>query len=125
MLSIARTMRPRRPSASSGHTVSTLTRRQKPPHNDTSARPYIVLARSVIVPKARFAVRIPPMKRFALAAAIVILGIGGLTVASQKSASAMSGAANKWLASLTPEQKQKAVFAFDSEEASAPRSTIG
>ena len=56
------------------------------------------------------------MKRFALAAAIVLLGIGGLTVASQKSASAMSGAANKWLTALTPEQKQKAVFAFDSDE---------
>ena len=56
------------------------------------------------------------MKRLALAAALVLLGIGGLTIASQKSASAMSGAANKWLAALTPEQKQKAVFAFDSEE---------
>jgi uncharacterized protein DUF3500 len=56
------------------------------------------------------------MKRFALAAVIVSLGIGGFTVASQKSAAAMSGAANKWLAALTPEQKQKAVFAFDSDE---------
>src|SRR5258708_1752286 len=37
-------------------------------------------------------------------------------VASQRSASAMAGAANKWLASLTPEQRQKAVFAFDSDE---------
>ena len=56
------------------------------------------------------------MKRLALAAAIVSLGIGGLTVASQKSASAMAGAANKWVASLTPEQKAQATFAFDSEE---------
>ena len=56
------------------------------------------------------------MKRLALAAVIVSLGIGGLTVASQKSASAMAGAANKWVASLTPEQKAQATFAFDSEE---------
>jgi hypothetical protein len=56
------------------------------------------------------------MKRLALAAALVLLGIGGLTVASQKSASAMAGAANKWVASLTPEQKAAGTFAFDSEE---------
>jgi hypothetical protein len=59
------------------------------------------------------------MKRFAFAAALVLLGFvvfGGLTLASQKSAAAMSGAATKWLASLTPEQKQKATFAFDSDE---------
>ena len=56
------------------------------------------------------------MKRLALAAALVLLGIGGLTVASQRSATAMAGAANKWLTSLTPEQRQQAVFAFDSDE---------
>jgi hypothetical protein len=56
------------------------------------------------------------MKRLALAAALVLLGIGGLTVASQRSAAAMAGAANKWVTSLTPEQKAKATFAFDSEE---------
>jgi hypothetical protein len=56
------------------------------------------------------------MKRFALAVVIVSLGIGGLTIASQRSASAMAGAATKWLASLSPEQRDKAVFAFDSEE---------
>ena len=61
--------------------------------------------------------RIPRiMKRLALAAALVLLGIGGLTVASQRSATAMAGAANKWLTSLTPEQRQKAAFAFDSDE---------
>jgi hypothetical protein len=56
------------------------------------------------------------MKRFALAVVIVSLGIGGLTIASQRSAAAMAGAANKWLTSLSPEQRDKAVFPFDSEE---------
>jgi Protein of unknown function (DUF3500) len=56
------------------------------------------------------------MKRLVIAAALVLLGVGGLTLASQRSASAMAGAANKWLAALSPEQRQKAVFAFDSDE---------
>ena len=56
------------------------------------------------------------MKRLAIAAALLLCGIGGITIASQRSAAAMSGAANKWLASLTPELRDKAVFAFDSEE---------
>ena len=56
------------------------------------------------------------MKRLALAAAIVLLGIGGLTVASQRSATAMAAAASKYVASLTPEQKAAGTFAFDSEE---------
>jgi len=56
------------------------------------------------------------MKRLVMAAALVLCGIGGITIASQRSAAAMSGAANKWLASLTPELRDKAVFAFDSEE---------
>jgi hypothetical protein len=56
------------------------------------------------------------MKRILLAVSVVLLGIGGFTVASQRSAAAMSGAAGKWLGALTPEQRQKAVFAFDSDE---------
>jgi hypothetical protein len=56
------------------------------------------------------------MKRLAIAAALVLAGLGGLMVASQRSAAAMSGAATKFLGALTPEQRQKAVFAFDSEE---------
>ena len=59
------------------------------------------------------------MKRLALASAVLVLGFvvfEGLTVASQRSATAMSGAANKWLASLTPEQKAQGTFPFDSEE---------
>ena len=56
------------------------------------------------------------MKRLAIAAAIVLTGISGVMVASQRSASAMAGAANRWLTSLTPEQRQKAAFKFDSDE---------
>jgi hypothetical protein len=56
------------------------------------------------------------MKRLAILSALILVAIGGITVASQRSASAMAGAADKWLTSLTPEQRQKAVFAFDSDE---------
>ena len=56
------------------------------------------------------------MKRLALAAAVVLVGLGGLTLASQRSATAMAGAAGQFVASLTPEQKAAGTFAFDSEE---------
>lgn len=56
------------------------------------------------------------MKRIVIVAALVLAGIGGVMVGSQRSAAAMAGAASKWLTALTPEQRQKAVFAFDSEE---------
>lgn len=57
------------------------------------------------------------MRRLTIAAAAVILAvIGGLTIASQRSAAAMAGAARGWLEALTPEQRARAVFAFDSEE---------
>src|SRR4051794_9508564 len=42
--------------------------------------------------------------------------IAGATIASERSASSMANAADKFLASLTPEQRQQATFAFDSEE---------
>jgi hypothetical protein len=42
--------------------------------------------------------------------------IAGATVASERSASAMTAAATKFLAALSAEQKQKASFALDSEE---------
>ena len=55
-----------------------------------------------------------------LSSALIILLsaclVGGASVASQRSTAAMSTAAGKWLAALSPEQKQKATFAFDSEE---------
>jgi Protein of unknown function (DUF3500) len=42
--------------------------------------------------------------------------IAGATIASERSASAMASAATKFLSALSPEQKQKASFALDSEE---------
>src|SRR5262245_44639450 len=57
------------------------------------------------------------MKRLAIAAALIIVGLaGGVSIASQRSAAAMSAAAGKWLASLSAEQRTKAVFPFDSDE---------
>ena len=57
------------------------------------------------------------MKRLAIAAALIIVGLaGGASIASQRSAAAMSAAAGKWLASLSAEQRTKAVFPFDSDE---------
>jgi len=56
------------------------------------------------------------MKRLLAAAAILIAGIGLTAYASQKSAAAMAKAADAWLASLSADQKQRATFAFDSEE---------
>jgi hypothetical protein len=56
------------------------------------------------------------MKRIAVAAALVLTFIGGVTIASQRSAASMSGAADKWLKSLSDDQRQRAAYAFDSEE---------
>jgi hypothetical protein len=57
------------------------------------------------------------MRRAAISAAIVMTAaIGSIVYASQRSAAAMSTAAAQWLASLTPDQREKAAFAFDSEE---------
>lgn len=54
--------------------------------------------------------------RLAVAAAIVSTLAGGAMLASAKSATAMAAAANAWLGSLTPEQRQRASFAFDADE---------
>lgn len=53
-----------------------------------------------------------------IAAAVLVLaaGIGGVTIASQRSAAAMSSAAAKWLSSLEADKRDRAVFAFDSDE---------
>ena len=56
------------------------------------------------------------MKRLAVALAILAAGLGASTYASQRTASAMSAAANKWLVSLNADQKQRATFAFTDEE---------
>jgi hypothetical protein len=61
-----------------------------------------------------------PMTRLAMAAVLILsLAAAAVTFASQRSAAAMvamSAAAGKWLESLTPEQRDRAVFAFDSDE---------
>ena len=56
------------------------------------------------------------MKRFIFAAALLVAGIGLTTYASQKSATAMAKAADKWLGSLNDDQKPRATFPFESEE---------
>ena len=48
-------------------------------------------------------------------ALVVALAVGSM-VAAERSSSAMVTAANKFLAALTPEQRQQAAFAFSSEE---------
>jgi hypothetical protein len=56
------------------------------------------------------------MKRIAIAAALLLTFIGGATIASQRSAASMAGAADKWLKSLSADQRQRATFPFDSDE---------
>ena len=54
-----------------------------------------------------------PRTLLALACAFACLSV---VYSAEKSAASMAGAATKFLSSLTPEQRQKAAFAFDSEE---------
>jgi hypothetical protein len=57
------------------------------------------------------------LKTLTMAAGLALVaGLGAVTIASQRSAAAMSGAAKAWLDGLTPEQRERAVFAFDSDE---------
>jgi hypothetical protein len=51
-----------------------------------------------------------------LAAGLCAAWVAGATVASERSASSMASAANKFLAALSPEQRQQATFPFESEE---------
>ena len=54
--------------------------------------------------------------RLSLVAVLVTAGIVGSTIAAGRSSSAMADAATRLLGSLTAEQRQQAVFAFDGEE---------
>jgi Protein of unknown function (DUF3500) len=54
--------------------------------------------------------------RLVLAAACLVALVTGGIIAAERSSSAMADAATAFLNSLTPEQRQKAVFAFDSAE---------
>jgi hypothetical protein len=56
------------------------------------------------------------MKRLLVASVLVVVAIAVSVSGSQRSAAAMSGAASKWLASLSADQKQRATFAFDADE---------
>src|SRR3954463_13915670 len=56
------------------------------------------------------------MKRLLAATLLLCAGIAVSTYASQRSASAMASAADKWLASLSADQKQRATFPFDYDE---------
>jgi hypothetical protein len=54
--------------------------------------------------------------RLCLAGAIVVALVVGSVVAAERSSSAMTTAANRFLSSLTPDQRQQAVFAFEGGE---------
>jgi Protein of unknown function (DUF3500) len=54
--------------------------------------------------------------RLVLAAVCLVALVTGGIIAAERSSSAMADAATAFLNSLTPEQRQKAVFAFDSAE---------
>ena len=54
--------------------------------------------------------------RFAVAAALCAAWVAGVTIASERSASSMANAATKFLAALSPEQRQQATFPVESEE---------
>jgi hypothetical protein len=52
------------------------------------------------------------------AVALVIVGLAALgsTIAAERSSAAMAAAGSKFLASLTPDERQQAAFAFDADE---------
>jgi hypothetical protein len=54
--------------------------------------------------------------RFYLAIAVLASGAVGSLISAERSSSVMSAAATKFLASLTPEQRQQATFVFDADE---------
>src|SRR5262245_32176954 len=54
--------------------------------------------------------------RLFLVGGCLAAAIAGAVIAAERSSSAMADAANGFLNSLTPEQRQKATFAFDSDE---------
>jgi hypothetical protein len=54
--------------------------------------------------------------RFYLVATLIAAAAIGSTIAAERSSSTMAGAATRFLSALTPEQRQQATFAFDTEE---------
>jgi hypothetical protein len=59
------------------------------------------------------------LARLGLAAALAGVYVGSVTVASEKSASAMATAAKAWLGSLTADERDQAVLPFDASERTA------
>jgi hypothetical protein len=55
-------------------------------------------------------------RRIVVAVALLAVGAGGVAIQAQRSASSMQTAAGKFLASLTPEQRQRATFPFEGQE---------
>jgi hypothetical protein len=60
--------------------------------------------------------RILKSVRFWLAIVLAVSGAAGSLISAERSSSSMLSAATKFAASLTPEQRQKASFAFESDE---------
>src|SRR2546430_7662842 len=58
----------------------------------------------------------PAIRRISLAVALVLAAGLGSMIAAERSSSTMAAAATKFLTALTPEQRQRAVFAFGSDE---------
>src|SRR6266851_6552732 len=58
----------------------------------------------------------PTSSRLCLAAALVAALAIGSMVAAERSSSAMATAATRFVNALTPDQRQQATFAFDSDE---------
>src|SRR5438874_9493153 len=54
--------------------------------------------------------------RIVLVGALMVVFAGGLMTSAERSSTAMASAATKFVGSLTPEQKQKGMFAFASDE---------
>jgi hypothetical protein len=54
--------------------------------------------------------------RAVLAGSLMVVLAAGLLTSAERSSTAMASAASKYVASLTPEQRQKGVFAFASDE---------
>ncbi len=55
-------------------------------------------------------------RRIVVAVALLAVGAAGVVIQAQRSASSMQTAASKFLSSLTPEQRQRATFAFEAPE---------
>jgi Protein of unknown function (DUF3500) len=59
------------------------------------------------------------LARVGLVAALAVVYVTSVTIASEKTASAMATAAKAWLASLSPEQREQAVLPFDAPDRTA------